>query len=212
LEHTLKIKRVPIDSLHLDPANARVHPDENLDAIEASLRRFGQAEPLVVQAKTGRVIGGNGRLVVMKKLGWTECDVVELDIDDLTATGLGIALNRSAETASWDEETLGRLLRELQTEDALGGVGFTDDEVEDLLAHLDDGTGVGNDVDDPGPEEPPENPVSRRGDFWILGDHRLLCADSTNGDDVSRLMKGDKAALFSTDPPYCVRLMYREAA
>jgi len=136
LEHTLKIKRVPIESLHLDPANARVHPDENLDAIEGSLRRFGQAEPLVVQAKTGRVVGGNGRLAVMKKLGWTECDVVELDIDDLTATGLGIALNRSAETASWDEETLGRLLRELQTEDALSGVGFTDDEVEDLLARF----------------------------------------------------------------------------
>ena len=69
-EAPLKVKRVPLDTLHLDPANARVHPEENLAAIEASLRRFGQAEPLVVQAKSGRVIGGNGRLVAMKKLGW----------------------------------------------------------------------------------------------------------------------------------------------
>jgi len=135
---TLHIKRVPIESLHLDPANARVHPDENLDAIEASLCRFGQAEPLVVQARTGRVIGGNGRLVVMKKLGWTECDVVELDIDDLTATGLGIALNRSAETAAWDEATLVKLLQELKAEDAIEGVGFDDEDIDALLAQLEE--------------------------------------------------------------------------
>ncbi len=100
---TLLIKRVPIQSLHLDPANARSHGTENLDAIEGSLCRFGQAEPLVVQKSSGRVIGGNGRLVAMKKLGWTECDIVELDLDDLQATALGIALNRTSELASWDE-------------------------------------------------------------------------------------------------------------
>ena len=77
----LKVRRVPLDSLHLDPANARSHPQENMEAIVASLRRFGQAEPLVVQKRTGRVIGGNGRLVAMKQLGWTECDVVELEVD-----------------------------------------------------------------------------------------------------------------------------------
>ena len=80
LPNTLKIKRVPIDSLHLDPANARVHDTLNLEAIIGSLKRFGQAEPLVVQANTGRVIGGNGRLVAMKKLGWSECEVVELEV------------------------------------------------------------------------------------------------------------------------------------
>ncbi len=86
----LTIRRVPISSLHLDPANARAHGEANMEAIVASLRRFGQAEPLVVQAQTGRVIGGNGRLVAMKQLGWTECDIVECKIDDLTATSLGI--------------------------------------------------------------------------------------------------------------------------
>ncbi len=76
----LTVRRVALDSLHLDPANAREHGPKNLEAIVASLRRFGQAEPLVVQRSTGRVIGGNGRLVAMKKLGWADCDIVELDV------------------------------------------------------------------------------------------------------------------------------------
>ena len=121
LDNTLTIKRVPISAIHQDPANARSHPDENLEAIEASLRRFGQAEPLVVQASSGRVIGGNGRLVVMRKLGWTHWDVVELEIDDLTATALGIALNRTAEGATWSQEALAGLLQELRAQGGLGG-------------------------------------------------------------------------------------------
>ena len=75
----MKVQRVPIESLHLDPANVRQHGPENMEAIAASLKWFGQAEPLVVHATTHRVIGGNGRLVAMKKLGWTECDVVDAD-------------------------------------------------------------------------------------------------------------------------------------
>ena len=98
MEPSLTIRRVPLDSLHLDPANAREHGPENLEAIVGSLRRFAQAEPLVVQKKTGRVIGGNGRLVAMKQLGWAECDIVEVDLDD--ATALGIALNRTSELAA----------------------------------------------------------------------------------------------------------------
>jgi ParB-like chromosome segregation protein Spo0J len=109
----LAIRRVSVDSLHLDPSNARVHGEENMAAIEGSLRRFGQAEPIVVQKASGRIIGGNGRLVAMRKLGWKECDVVELDIQ---ATALGIALNRSGELATWDDGTLAKLLEELRSE------------------------------------------------------------------------------------------------
>ena len=203
MDPTLTIQRVPIDTLHLDPANARLHPDENLDAIEASLRRFGQAEPLVVQASTGRVIGGNGRLVVMKKLGWTECDVVRLDIDDLTATGLAIALNRTAETAAWDEATLGRLLKELQVEQALDGVGFSDDEIEELLANLEDPNA---EIDEDEIPEPPDDPVTRPGDLWILGDHRLLCGDSASSEDLDRLLGGAPIHLVNMDPPYNVKV------
>ena len=85
---SLVIRRVSLDTLHLDPSNARQHGDANMAAIQASLSRFGQAEPLVVQTSTGRVIGGNGRVAAMRDLGWTECDVVELDLTDLQATAL----------------------------------------------------------------------------------------------------------------------------
>ena len=137
-----------------------------------------------------------------KNSGWTECDVVELDLDDLQATALGIALNRTAELAEWDLTALSRLLQELRTEDALGGVGFGTQEIDELLSEL--AEDQPSDVDDPGPAEPPEQPVSRTGDLWILGEHRLLCGDSTNAEDLQRLMGGDQAALMATDPPYCV--------
>ena len=120
----LRIRRVPLEKLHLDPANARVHGPHNHAAIAASLQRFGQAEPLVVQRSTGRVIGGNGRLAAMRELGWKECDVVEIDVGDLTATALGIALNRTADLADWDEPALASLLEELRAEDSLEGVGW----------------------------------------------------------------------------------------
>src|SRR5262245_21001076 len=77
----LCVRRVPIDALVPDPANPRLHGEVNLDAIASSLRRFGQAEPLVVQKGTLRVIAGHGRLAAMKSLGWTDVDVVELDVD-----------------------------------------------------------------------------------------------------------------------------------
>ena len=159
-QQELEITRVPLDALHLDPANARAHDERNLAAIQGSLARFGQAEPLVVQAGTGRVVGGNGRLVAMLKLGWTHCDVVELDLESIDATALGIALNRTAELAEWDEPALGRLLEELQREDAQLGVGFDDTEIDALLADLGNALEPGE-VDDPGPEAPPDDPVTR---------------------------------------------------
>jgi DNA modification methylase len=205
-QEQLTIRRVPLDTLHLDPANARLHPDENLGAIEASLRRFGQAEPLVIQASTGRVVGGNGRLVAMKRLGWTECDVVELEIDDLTATALGITLNRTAETAVWDPTTLTRLLQELRAEDALEGVGFSDNELDALLADLEAGTVVDGQTDEDAVPEPPDEAVTRPGDLWILGRHRLLCGDSASAEDVDRLLGGGVIQLVNTDPPYNVKV------
>ncbi len=200
---TLRVTRVPIGSLRTDPANARLHGDSNVDAIAGSLARFGQAEPLVVQRGTSRVIAGNGRLVAMKKLGWTECDVVELDLDELTATALGIALNRTAELAEWDSPVLAKLLDELRSEDALAGVGFSDAEIDQLLAELAADLPP-QELEDPGPGEPPEQPVSRMEDLWLLGDHRLLCGDSTKPADVTRLLAGERPLLMVSDPPYGV--------
>jgi DNA modification methylase len=198
------IRRVPLDTLHVDPGNVRLHGDENMAAIRGSMARFGQAEPLVVQKSTSRVIGGNGRLVAMQQLGWTECDIVEVDVDDRTARALSVALNRTAELATWDTEALAKLLEQLRAEDALQGVGYDTADIDELLAELEASTGEARDIDDPGPEEPPKQPVSRSGDLWILGDHRLLCGDSTQLNDVQRLIGSDQPALVATDPPFLV--------
>ena len=205
-QNTLTIKRVPISTLHQDPANARSHGPENMAAIEASLARFGQAEPLVVQAKTRRVIGGNGRLAAMQKLGWKECDVVELDVDDLQATALGISLNRTGELASWDENALARILEELRSQDALDGIGYSSADLDRLLDDLQASLPVEGQCDEDQVPEPPAEATTRRGDLWLLGDHRLLCADSARAEDVDRLLAGQPVHLVNTDPPYNVKV------
>src|SRR5262245_6340597 len=139
------------------------------------------------------------RRQAMRELGITEADVVDVEADDLTATAMGVALNRTAETAVWDPSALAKLLESLRAEDALEGVGFSDKEIDDLLAEI--SAGELKEIDDPGPSEPPITPISRTGDLWTLGDHRLLCGDSTKASDVARLMAGEKAALFATDSP-----------
>lgn len=110
---SIEYKRIKISELHEDPANARLHPDENLADIRASLKEFGQVEPLVVQKSSRKVIGGNGRLKVMKELGWKECDIAIADVTDKKAASLGIALNRAGERAEWDEQQLKTLIAEM---------------------------------------------------------------------------------------------------
>jgi len=130
----MQVELVPLDSLIEDPKNARLHPDTNLAAIEGSLRRFGQVEPLVVQAGTSVVIGGNGRLRVMRKLGWADAHVVQLNITDVQAAALGVTLNRVSELAEWDKQQLAVLISELQdVEFDLDAVGFDTAEIDRIV-------------------------------------------------------------------------------
>jgi hypothetical protein len=131
----------------------------------------------------------------MRALGWAEADIVEVDVDDTTAKALAIALNRSAELATWEKSTLGVLLDALQGEFPLGDLGFDQKELDDLIQR------EPVPVEDPRPHEPPENATTKNGDMWILGDHRLLCGDSTTAADVARLLASDTPSLLSTDPP-----------
>lgn len=190
---TLVISRVPLDALHLDPANARTHGDRNLDSIRASLATFGQVEPLVVHAATKRVIGGNGRLTAMRALGWTHADVVELDLTETQATALGIALNRTAELAEWDLPSLGALLQSLPD---LDGVGFDAKELQEVLDSLLAGQVIGVNEDDV--PDPPDEATSRAGDLWVLGRHRLLCGDSSKPADIDALVADAPIHLVNT--------------
>jgi hypothetical protein len=130
----LRALAVAVADLRSDPANARLHPDRNLAAIEASLRTYGQRKPLVVRREGMVVEAGNGTLEAARRLGWTHVAAVLVDDDPITATGYSIADNRTAELAAWDEEALGRLLAELQAEEVdLDALGWSDAELKQLL-------------------------------------------------------------------------------
>ncbi len=177
---------LPIASLHEDQANARRHDTRNLDAIKASLAKFGQRKPIVVQ-KGGMVVrAGNGTLAAARALGWTEIAAVVVDEGDVEATAYAIADNRTAELASWDDDVLGSLLGQLQSDDFFDHLvtGFSDAEISRLLSPV-----AGESDPDEIPPVP-EEPVARPGDLWLLGEHRLLCGDSTSPDDVAWLLDG----------------------
>jgi DNA modification methylase len=207
---------VPCSDLTLDPANARRHPEANLEAIKGSLAVYGQVKPVVARADNGVVIAGNGTLEAARQLGWAHPAVVRVEMDAATAVGYAIADNRTAELAGWDADALDRLLREVST-------GY-DERLDAMLAELaeevgvasPDGGGGGISADDPGPQVDRAKELQAKwgtalGQLWIIPsrvtpdrEHRLLCGDSTKAEDVAQVMTGEKAALCATDPPYLV--------
>jgi DNA modification methylase len=184
---------VPISDLTPDPANARKHGERNLSSIIDSLRAFGQQKPIVVDRR-GVVIAGNGTLEAAKRLGWEEIAVVRTELDPTQATAFGIADNRTAELAEWDEDVLVSLLDSLDAE-TRDLMHFDEKELESMVPKA-----TVEVVEDEVPEE--VDPITKPGDLWLLGKHRLLCGDSTKAEDVERLMVGAKADLLLTDPPY----------
>ena len=188
-----------ISDLSNDPANARKHNERNIDAIIASLRRFGQQKPIVVDS-SGVVRAGNGTLEAARRLGWESIDCVTTSLQGSDAIAYAIADNRTAELAEWDEDTLAAQLNGLLTEseDIALAAGFTPEEIEAMVALAEDEPEI-NEDDAP---EAPVDPITKPGDLWILGDHRVLCGDSTKAEDVARLMGGKRADMVFTDPPY----------
>jgi len=187
---------IAVADLSLDPSNVRKHSRRNLDAIKASLRKFGQQKPIVVDAK-GIVLAGNGTLTAAQELGWTEIQIVRTELAGVEATAFAIADNRTAELAEWDEDGLANVLQSLKVEDAdlLAATGYDAAEV-DKMSKVE--------VTEDEVPEPPDEPITKLGDLWILGEHRVLCGDSTKREDVARVMGGDFAQLVVTDPPYGV--------
>jgi DNA modification methylase len=206
----LRALAVPIDALVLDPNNARKHDRRNLDTIRASLERFGQRLPIVVQ-RTGNVVrAGNGRVTAARELGWKHIAAVVVDDPDQLATAFGIADNWSADLATWDPERLLTSLAGLSIDGTLNGLGdwksvlsFEEADLDKLIAVSAHTRGAGEVVEDEAPL-PPAVPITRHGDLWVLGRHRLLCGDSTKAEDVTRLLDGAAPALMITDPPYGV--------
>ena len=201
MDTKLSVEWVSAGRLFCSPANPRRN-DDAVPHVAASLRRFGWQQPIVARP-SGEVVAGNTRFKAAQSLGLTELPVAWFDGSDLDAAAYKIADNRTHEFATWDDATLARILEQLRVEDALEGVGFSDADIDQLLADLAAGQPP-QELADPGPGEPPEEPVSRLGDLWLPGDHRLLCGDSTMPDDVARLLAGERPLLMVTDPPYGV--------
>ena len=187
--------KISIAQLSLDPKNARKHSARNLEAIAASLLKFGQRKPLVVHR--GVVLAGNGTLEAARSLGWTEIEVSEVpqDWDNDTAKAYALADNRTAELAEWDESELAKQLLELVDADW---------NIEELGFEVPALSDIDGDKDEDEIPEPPVEPKTKLGDIYQLGRHRLMCGDSTDLATVGKLMNGIKADLVFTDPPYGV--------
>ncbi len=206
-QQVLTIEQVPIDDLRPAPFNPRRISDEELDALTRSIKTFGLVAPVIACREDSIVIGGHQRLVVARRLGMKTIPVIYVDLSPEQAKLLNLALNRIS--GEWDQELLARLLAELQVapDVDISLSGFGEDEVAKLLRTLDarERRDRPEAFDlDAAWEEATKDPGVKRGDIWRLGDHRVMCGDSANTGDVSRLMAGQRASLMVTDPPYGV--------
>ena len=193
------VKMISVDELIPYVSNARTHSDKQIDQIAASMNEWGWTNPILVD-EAGMIIAGHGRLEAARKLGYSEAPV-------MTAKGWTesqkkayvLADNQLALNAGWDASLL---TNELKGLDELGFdmdlLGF--DNLADLMP-VDEPEGL---TDEDAVPEAPEVPVTVEGDVWLLGNHRLMCGDSTSIDAVEKLMDGQKADMVFTDPPYGV--------
>ena len=198
-----RIELWPIDRLRPYERNPRTHSEAQVDQIAASMVEFGWTNPILVDENAG-ILAGHGRLLAARKLGLAEVPVIRFEhLSEAQKRAYLIADNQLALQAGWSEELLAQELAWLRDESFdLDLVGFDATELERLLA-IADGEMASEEAEDEVPE-PPEEPVSRPGDLWVLGNHRLLCGDATVLADVERVLGGQLADMTLCDPPYNV--------
>jgi len=196
----MKVVGEQIKDLHLDPSNVRSHDQRNVDAVKASLQRFGQQKPIVCNTK-GVVVAGNATVQAAKELGWEALKVTHTSLEGAEAIAYAIADNRTAELAEWDDESLARTLEALKNDESIDELvtGFSAEEIEELLGRTDT-----SEIEEDEVPEVPDDPVTKPGDLIVLGEHRLFCGDSTHAHNVNVLLAGEKPFLMVTDPPYGV--------
>ena len=199
------VEHWPLDRLRAYARNPHTHSDAQVAQIAASIVEFGWTNPVLV-AGDGTVIAGHGRLDAARRLGLSMVPVLVLDhLSEAQRRAYVIADNKLALNAGWNDELLAAELHARTGEGFnLELTGFDETELDRLMAPLDDEAGAGGDATDATDDapEPPRNPVSRSGDLWRMGEHRLLCGDSTDGAAIARLMESERAALLFTSPPY----------
>lgn len=182
--------------------NSRTHSEQQVSQIASSIREFGFTNPILIDEENN-VIAGHGRLMAAKKLDLQEVPaIVVTGLDERKRRALVIADNKLALNAGWDEEVLKNELTDLAA-DFGDLIGFSDEELAALLG-IEATEGLTDEDEVP---ELPEEPITKPGDIWILGNHRLMCGDSTSIDAVEKLIDGNKVDLVFTDPPYGVAVV-----
>jgi DNA modification methylase len=202
MEILMHVAQRDIATIKLYAHNPR-HNDQAVDAVAASIAAFGFRQPLVVDEE-GVIVVGSTRYKAALKLGLQTVPVhVASGLTPAQVKAYRIADNKTAELADWDEQALVQELAALQQLDFdLDLVGFSNEELQQLLqAEIAPGLGDADDV-----PEPPDEPITRPGDLWRLGAHRLLCGDAGRAEEVDRLRAGTAIHLVHTDPPYNVHV------
>ena len=194
-----------------NPRKALTHDDVEYQKIKRSIETFGYVDPIIIN-KDGTIIGGHQRCTVLSDLGYTEIEVVVVDLNKNDEKALNVALNKI--TGEWDELKLRDLLVELDLGDYdISVTGFDNQDLEELIELTEfepEASDDGFDVDAAYDDSVSKGSLVKQGEVWQLGRHRLMCGDSTDINDVNKLMSGEMMDLIITDPPYNVN--YEEKA
>ena len=199
---------VPIGLLAPHPSNPRRH---DLPRIRESLGALGQQKPIIV-VPAGRlhdefptIVAGHGTTYAARDLGWTHVAAIESDLADDDIDRFVLADNRASDQAGYHDDQLAALLSQLADRDGLEGTGYVRDDLDALLADLRKSKRDGGHGPDWAPE-PPGDPISRRGEVYELGPHRLMCGDASDEHDLAELLGSDRVQMLFTDPPYGMHL------
>lgn len=199
---SLQIQYRPVELLIPYARNAKQHSDAHVAQIAASITEFGWGAPILVDGQNN-VIAGHGRLLAARKLGMAQVPVVPMEhLTEIQRKALILADNKIGENGSWDDDLLGLELAELQEAGFdLGLTGFSADEWDKLIAGDPSNDGL---TDEDQVPEIAETAISKSGDIWVLGEHKLLCGDATKAEDYKVLLDDELADMTVTDPPYNV--------
>lgn len=195
----MKIEKVPLGQLTPDPDNAKEHTPKQIAQIKASIERFGNNDPIAVWGKDNIIVEGHGRYEALKALGYKEAEIIRLDrLTDEERRAYALAHNQLTMNTGWLDGIFEKNL------DAIESIDMADFGFDVVQADADIDTEI---TEDEIPEiDEQKEPTAKRGDIWKLGDHRLMCGDSTSKDDVDLLMNGQRPVFVFTDPPYGVSI------
>lgn len=201
LNTDLVLEKKPLIELNPAPYNPRQISDEQMERLKNSITEFSLVEPIIWNRQTGHIVGGHQRYQVLKSLGVNQTQVVVVDLSPSREKALNLALNRIH--GDWDLEKLKDVIIDIDTgEFPIELTGFDYDELKELIDYP--SQKIVTDAEDDEIPDVPVEPITKLGDTWILGNHRLHCGDCTNEQLLKAFLKGEQVQLIFTDPPYNV--------